>query len=99
MSNVKLSDELIQKIQKITAKENLEEGVKELLVVRARSELIKYDTIVREFERKYKMNFEAFKKNKDLQHLPPDAEQDYFDWEFAVTMTDDLREELETLEK
>jgi len=69
----------------------------ELLLERARKNLIKYQTAAREFEAKYAQPFEAFCK-KILSSKPDSAtEQDYFDWELAVTGMADMKDEIKRL--
>lgn len=64
-----------------------------------RMESRKYDLIKRRFERKYQMDFFSF-KNSDLMKTPSwETEEDYFNWELAVTKLEELREEIERLTK
>ena len=69
----------------------------ELLLERAQKNIIKYQTAAREFETKYSQNFETFRK-KILSSKPDSAtEQDYFDWELAVTGIADMKDEIKRL--
>ena len=69
----------------------------DLLLEQAQNNLIKYETIVRRFEAKYGQNFEAFRRNV-LSSAPSfEVEQDYFDWELAVTGLADMEEEIKHL--
>ena len=99
MPKTTISEELAKKIRKITSKEIIEDGVKDLLISKSRAELIKYDTIIKEFEKKYGTTFDNFKNSRDLHNLESDVEQDFFDWEMAVTIVDELKEELRKLEE
>lgn len=74
-----------------------EEAIVELLLERAQKNLIKYQTMSRQFKAKYKVEFEAFRKK--ILSTRPDAitEQDYFDWELAVTGIEDMQAEIKRL--
>ena len=76
-----------------------EQAIVELLLERAQKNLIKYQTAAREFETKYAQTFETFRK-KILSSKPDSAtEQDYFDWELAVTGIADMQDEIKRLEE
>jgi hypothetical protein len=69
----------------------------ELLLERARKNLIKYQTLARRFEAKYKQSFPAFRQWILSSEPPAEAEQDYFDWELAVTGIGDMEREIKRL--
>ena len=74
-----------------------EQAIVELLLERAQKNLIKYQSAAREFESKYAQIFESFRK-KILSSKPDSAtEQDYFDWELAVTGIADMQDEIKRL--
>jgi len=76
---------------------NPEQAIVELLLERAQKNLIKYQSAAREFESKYGQEFEIFRK-KILSTRPNSAmEQDYFDWELAVTGAADMQDEIKRL--
>ena len=78
---------------------NPEQAIVELLLERAQRNLVKYESAAREFASKYGQDFETFRK-KILSSKPDSAaEQDYFDWELAVTGAADMRDEIERLEE
>jgi len=72
----------------------LDEVLAELLLERARKNLVKYRTMARDFETKYGTDFETFRQR--ILNLEPvfELEQDYFDWEMAVTGIEDMQEEI-----
>jgi hypothetical protein len=69
----------------------------DLLLEQAQNNLIKYETLIRQFEAKYGQNFEAFRRNVLSSHPSFEVEQDYFDWELAVTGLADMEEEIKHL--
>lgn len=77
----------------------LEQVLAELLLERAQKNLIKYQMMARQFQAKYSINFETFRQ-KVLAGTPPAAEeQDYFDWELAVTGIADMETEIKRLKE
>jgi len=75
----------------------LEEVWVELLLERAQKNLIKYKAMARQFEAKYGQDFGAFRQQVLSSEPPFEVEQDYFDWELAVTGIGDMEEEIERL--
>jgi translation initiation factor 2 alpha subunit (eIF-2alpha) len=74
-----------------------ERAIVELLLERAQKNLIKYQTMARKFKAKYGQEFEEFRK-MILSSQPDSAtEQDYFDWELAVTGIADMQAEIKRL--
>jgi hypothetical protein len=73
---------------------SLEQAMMSLLLERAQKNLIKYQTIAREYQKKYDTNFDSFRI--DVLNSEPsfEVEQDYFDWELAVTGIADMEDEI-----
>ena len=71
----------------------------ELLLERAQRNLIKYQTAARRFETKYATNFTNFRRAILEGQPSSEVEQDYFDWELAITGIDDMKEEIEQLQE
>jgi hypothetical protein len=74
-----------------------EQAMAELLLEKAQKNLIKYQTMARQFESKYVTSFDAFRQRMLAAQLDSAAEQDYFDWELAVTGIEDMQEEIKRL--
>lgn len=89
---------LKESMQRLFPDLELDEVLAELLLERARKNLIKYRTMVRHFEAKYDTDFQAFRQRVLDSEPPFDIEQDYFDWEMAVTGIDDMQAEIMRLE-
>lgn len=71
----------------------------QLLLERAQRNLIKYRTMAREYEAKYGQDFQSFRQTiLTTQPFFP-VEQDYFDWEMAVTGVTDMEDEIKRLRK
>lgn len=74
-----------------------EEAIAELLLERARKNLIKYRTVARQFESRYGQDFATFRQTILDSDPPFETEQDYFDWELSVAGIEDMEEEIECL--
>ena len=76
---------------------SLDQVLAKLLLEQAQKNLIKYRTMARQFKTKYGQDFETF-HHKVLHSEPTfEVEQDYFDWEMAVTGITDMEEEIRRL--
>jgi hypothetical protein len=69
----------------------------DLLLEQAQENLIKYKTMIRQFEARYGQNFDTFRRNVLSSEPSFEVEQDYFDWELAVTGLADMEEEIKHL--
>ncbi len=78
---------------------NPEKAFAELLLDRTQKNLIKYQVLARRFETKYQQDFPNFRN--DILKSEPDSEpeQDYFDWEMAITGIADMTAEIDNLRK
>lgn len=74
-----------------------EQAIVELLLERAQKNLIKYQTAARDFKKKYGQDFEKFRKKILASKPDSTTEQDYFDWELAVTGVADMQDEIKRL--
>ena len=75
---------------------SVEQVLAELLLERAQKNF-KCQTMARQFEAKYKQDFAAFRAQVLSSRPAPEVEQDYFDWELAVTGVTDMAEEIQRL--
>lgn len=92
-----VNKKLIEALIRLEPADDPDESLKRLLLDKIRGELRKYDVIRQDFEKKYKMEFFAFKESGLMKEPTYEVEQDYFDWELAITRIDELREELQRL--
>ncbi len=77
--------------------QSLDQVLAELLLERAQKNLLKYQVMARQLAAKYEQNFDAFREI--ILNSEPDfeMEQDYYDWEMAVTGIADMQQEIERL--
>lgn len=78
---------------------SLDQAMAELLLERAQKNLIKYQTALRQFEAKYPQGFAAMRDTVLSERISPEQEQDYYDWELAVTGAADMTDEIERLKR
>ena len=55
--------------------------------------------VIRSFERKYGVGFDAFREQVLANQPSFEVEQDYFDWELAVTAVIDMEDEIKRLRR
>lgn len=75
-----------------------EEALAILLLDEARRSLMKYRTMGRRFQEKYQTTFAEFRQKVVGADTSFEEEQDYFDWELAVTGIEEMEEEIRNLE-
>jgi hypothetical protein len=75
----------------------IEEAIINLLLEKARRNYFKYQMIDRQLRRKYKMSFDGFSRSKLMEEPSFEIEQDFFDWDMAITGISDMKTEIEKL--
>ncbi len=81
------------------ASRSVEESLTKLLLVQARRNSLKYQMMDRRFRKKHQKTFERFRPERVGSSMPFEVEQNYFDWELAITGMDEMREEIERFEE
>jgi hypothetical protein len=77
--------------------QSLDRVMTDLLLEHAQKNLIKYQTMARQFENKYGQAFESFRQVITHSTAAAEVEQDYFEWELAVTGIEDMTDEIKRL--
>jgi hypothetical protein len=75
-----------------------EEALAALLLDEARRNLVKYRAMDRRFQQKYQTTFAEFRQEVVGADTSFEEEQDYFDWELAITGIGEMEEEIRSLE-
>jgi len=75
-----------------------DEVLASLLFERAQRNLIKYQSQARQFETKHQLSFEEFRQLVVNGEPGEEQEQDYFDWELAVTGAEAMVREISSLQ-
>lgn len=92
---MKISSNLERGIKRIYPDTTLEESVKKIVQSDMKRRLLSFELIDTQYKKKYEMEFDDFFKNKIEDKAPSfDEEDDYFNWEMAVTGINKLKEEL-----
>lgn len=90
---------LLELLSKLEPGGNVDDSLRKLLLAKARSGLVKYRLLDQEFHREYGTDFVSFKSSERMKQPSSRVEQDYFDWELAVTMIDELENVLRILQE
>lgn len=94
-----LDERLIAGVTKIDPSGDINKGIAKLLFLKEHRDLVKYELMSRNFERKYESDFASFKKKAVKSDLGYKEEQDFFDWDMAVTGAADIKEKIGYLER
>ena len=78
-------------------KDSLEESLNEILRNEIQRKIKKHRLMITHFERKYNMDFDNFEEKRVTKEMPYEIERDYFEWDMAITLIEDLEEELSQL--
>lgn len=95
---MKISKALEQGIKHIYPNITPEESLEKIVLSEIKRKLLSFEVIDKQYKRKYEMEFEEFFKNTIEDKKPSfDEEEDYFNWEMAVTGIKELTKELENV--
>jgi hypothetical protein len=95
---ININDNVKSILMKHSHKDSLEESLNEILRNEIQRKIRKNMLMIKHFERKYNMDFETFEENRVTKEMPYEIERDYFEWDMAITLIEDLNEELVQLE-
>lgn len=84
-------------VQRLFPNASIDQALAELLLERAQKNLVKYRSMARQFESRYGQSFDQFRAVVVRNPSAAQTEQDYFDWELAVTGIADMEEEIVAL--
>ena len=99
MTTLSIAPRLEKSIQRLFPDLSMNQVLAELLFERAQKKLIKYRALNRKFSAKYQQPFEKFRQEITSSQPDFEKEQDYFDWELALTGTTDMETEIKHLAK
>lgn len=91
---IKLPERIKEGIISITEKNNVVDGIKDLVKQELIRKKTKYLFMVRNFEKKYGMKFKEFEQKNKNKKMNYETEKDYFDWDMALTALEDIKEEI-----
>lgn len=94
---IELPEKIKNEIISITRKDNVVDGIKDLVSHELIRKKNKYLFMIKQFEKKYGMEFNEFEeKNKGVK-MDYETEKDYYDWDMAVTALEDTDIEIRGL--
>lgn len=91
---IKLPERIKEGIISITEKNNVVDGIKDLVKQELIRKKTKYLFMVRNFEKKYGMKFKEFEQKNKNKKMDYETEKDYFDWDMALTALEDIKEKI-----
>jgi len=94
-----IEKEIEESLQLLGPSTKPREGILNLLLEKARRNYVKYRLIDKRLSRKYHMSFERFKHSAAMCEPAFEVEQDFFDWDMAITGMADMEEQVQKLEK
>ena len=91
---IKLPERIKEGIISLTEKNNVVDGIKDLVKQELIRKKTKYLFMVRNFEKKYGMKFKEFEQKNKNKKMDYETEKDYFDGDMALTALEDIKEEI-----
>ena len=95
MAQVQIDTELLNTIGKIEPEHSFDRSILRLLEKEVVRKIIKYRFIIHGFEKKYCTTFDKFEMMIKESKPAFAEEQDYYDWDMAVTALEDMEQELQ----
>jgi len=95
MAQVQIDTELLNTIGKIEPEHSLDRSILRLLEKEVVRKITKYRFIIHGFEKKYCTTFDKFEMRIRESKPAFAEEQDYYDWDMAVTALEDMEQELQ----
>jgi hypothetical protein len=94
MPEVTINPELLEIVKSLELSDDMNISLAKLLEKEIQRALAVYEHMAENFRTQYGMTFEEFAHSALMQEPSFGMEQDYFDWEMATTLIQDLREKL-----
>ena len=94
MAQVQIDAEILNTIGKIEPEHSLDRNILRLLEKEVVRKITKYRFIIHGFEKKYCTTFDEFEMGIRKSKPAFAEEQDYYDWDMAVTALEDIEQEL-----
>ena len=89
--------DLMESMRRLFPNLDSDAALAELLLERAQRNLVRYQADSRRFSPKYGQDFDSFRQVILTSEPDESQEQDYFDWELAVTGVVDMQDEIARL--
>lgn len=89
-----LDERLKKSVAQLDLSGNLDRAIAGLFLDKKRRDLAKYELLCRRFHQKYNADFQSLKNQVVEKDVTYEKEQDFFDWDMAITAIEDLRSEI-----
>ena len=96
---VKLPENIKDEIISITKKDNVVDGIKDLVKQKLLRKKNKYSFMLKSFVKKHGMKFKDFEKKIKNKAIDYETEKDYLDWDMAITVLEDVKDELKGIRR
>ena len=94
MEHLQIDSDIIASIGRIEPEISPDRSILRLLEKEAIKRITKYQIMIHGFEKKYHMIFEEFERRTKESKPSFTEEQDYYDWDMAITAMEDMVQEL-----
>ena len=94
-----VNNEVTESLRRLEPSKDINGSIIKLLLLKAKRELVKYTLMDRNFQRKYETSFQEFSKSEKMKNPDFEIEQDYFDWELAMTGIEEMKAEITKLKE
>lgn len=95
---ININENIKNILLKHSQKDTAEESLNEILKNEIQRKIKKHMLMIKHFERKYKIDFDTFEKNKVNKKMSYEVERDYFEWDMAITLIEDWEAQLTQLD-
>jgi len=95
MEHLQFDNDIIASIGKIEPERSLDRSILRLLEKETIKRITKYQIMIHSLEKKYGMTFEKFEMRIKESKPEYTVEQDYYDWDLAITAKEDMEIDLE----
>ncbi len=94
MERLQIDDDIIDSIEKIEPERSPGRSILRLLEKEVIKRITKYQLMIHGLEKKYRMTFDEFERKTRGSKSAFAEEQDYYDWDMAITAMEDMEQEL-----
>ena len=94
MEQLHIDTEILNTIGKIEPERSLDRSILRLLEREVVKRITKYQLMIHGFKNKYRVTFDEFEKRIKESKPAFAEEQDYYDWDMAITANEDMEQEL-----
>ncbi len=95
MEQLHIDTDILNTIERIEPERSTDRSILRLLEKEVIKRITKYQLMIHRYEKKYGMVFNKFEMKIKNSTPPYTKEQDYYDWDMAMTAKEDLEQDLQ----